>query len=155
VFAGIEGQDGYPTEGRFDFVSTSVDAGTGTILMRAVFANPRSASGVPRLLPGMFVRLRIPMAVRDKALLVPDRSLGVDQAGRYVLVVGPQDVVEQRTVKVGASVDRMRVIDQGLTAEDWVVVSGIQRARPGAKVQPVRPGAAPAPAAAQPPPTSK
>ena len=96
----------------------------------------------------MFVRLSIPVAVREKALLVPERALGVDQAGRYVLIVNAQDIVEQRTVKVGALVDGMRVIEDGLTAEDWVVVSGIQRARPGGKVQPVKPGAAPAQAAA-------
>jgi RND family efflux transporter MFP subunit len=148
VFAAIEGEEGYPSEGKLDFVSTAVDASTGTILLRAVFANPRSASGVPRLLPGMFVRLSIPVAVREKALLVPERALGVDQAGRYVLIVNAQDIVEQRTVKVGALVDGMRVIEDGLTAEDWVVVSGIQRARPGGKVQPVKPGAAPAQAAA-------
>lgn len=143
VFAAIEGQDEYSKEGRLDFVSSSLDAGTGTILMRAVFDNPSGSTGAPRLLPGMFLRLRLPLGVRDKALLVPERALGVDQAGRYLLVVNSQDVVEQRTVKTGPLVDGMRVIDSGLGPEDWVVVSGIQRARPGAKVQPVRPGAAP------------
>ena len=148
VFAAIEGEDGYPSKGRLDFASTSVDAGTGTVLLRAVFPNPRGASGVTRLLPGMFVRLRIPVGVRDKALLVPERALGVDQAGRYLLLVNAQDVVEQRTVKVGAAAEGLRVIEEGLSPDDWVVVSGIQRARPGAKVQPVKAGSAPAAAAA-------
>jgi hypothetical protein len=98
----------------------------------------------------MFVRLRAPVRVHDKALLVPERALGVDQAGRYLLVVNAQDVVEQRTVKTGAAVDGLRVIEEGLSPEDWVVVSGIQRARPGAKVQPIKPGAAPAAAATGP-----
>lgn len=150
VYAAIEGEDGFSSEGRLDFASTSIDAGTGTILLRAVFPNPRGASGVARLLPGMFVRLRAPVRVHDKALLVPERALGVDQAGRYLLVVNAQDVVEQRTVKTGAAVDGLRVIEEGLSPEDWVVVSGIQRARPGAKVQPIKPGAAPAAAATGP-----
>jgi RND family efflux transporter MFP subunit len=147
VFAGITGGEDYPFEGRFDFASTGLDPGTGTILLRAVYKNPRGATGVPTLVPGMFVRLRIPIDVREKALLVSERALGVDQGGRYLLVVNDQDVVEQRPVKVGANVNGMRVIEEGLQADDWVVVSGIQRARPGAKVTPVKEGAAPAAAA--------
>jgi RND family efflux transporter MFP subunit len=147
VFAGITGGEDYPFEGRFDFASTGLDPGTGTILLRAVYKNPRGATGVPTLVPGMFVRLRIPIDVREKALLVSERALGVDQGGRYLLVVNDQNVVEQRPVKVGANVNGMRVIEEGLQADDWVVVSGIQRARPGAKVTPVKEGAAPAAAA--------
>lgn len=147
VFAGIEGAEDYPYEGRLDFVSTGLDPNTGTILLRAVYKNPRSATGVPAMVPGMFVRLRIPIDVREKALLVSDRALGVDQGGRYLLVVSDKDVVEQRPVKVGANLNGMRVIEEGLKADDWVVVSGIQRARPGAKVTPVKEGAAPAAAA--------
>jgi RND family efflux transporter MFP subunit len=143
VFAGIEGGEGYPFEGRLDFVSTSLDPNTGTIQLRAVFSNPKSAAGVPRLLPGMFVRLRIPIDVREKALLVSERALGVDQGGRYLLVVNDKDLVEHRPVKVGAAVNGMRVIEEGLKAEDWVVVAGIQRARPGAKVTPIKEGAVP------------
>jgi RND family efflux transporter MFP subunit len=144
VFAGITGGEDYPLEGRFDFASSSLDPNTGTILLRAVFNNPPNPSGVPTLLPGMFVRLRIPIDVREKALLVTEQALGVDQGGRYLLVVNDKDVVEQRPVKVGANVKGMRVIEEGLKAEDWVVLSGIQRARPGAKVTPVKDGAAPA-----------
>jgi RND family efflux transporter MFP subunit len=147
VFAGIEGGEGYPYEGRLDFVSTALDPGTGTILLRAVYTNPKSADGVPTLVPGMFVRLRIPIEVREKALLVSERALGVDQGGRYLLVVNEKDVVEQRPVKAGANVNGMRVIEEGLKADEWVVVSGIQRARAGAKVTPVKEGAAPAAAA--------
>jgi RND family efflux transporter MFP subunit len=150
VFAGIEGGEGYPYEGRLDFISTGLDPNTGTILLRAVFSNPLPASGVPRFVPGMFVRLRIPIDVREKALLVSERALGVDQGGRYVLVVNDQDLVEQRPVKVGAQVNGLRVIEEGLKPEDRVVVSGIQRARPGAKVTPVQAGAASTPAAAGP-----
>jgi membrane fusion protein, multidrug efflux system len=147
VFAGVEGEEGYPSEGRLDFAATGLDPGTGTILLRAVYPNPRDAAGVPAMVPGMFVRLRIPVDVREKVLLVAEQALGVDQGGRYLLVVDDKDVVEQRPVKVGASVKGMRVIEEGIQAGDWVVVSGIQRARPGAKVAPVKAVAAPAAAA--------
>ena len=144
VFAGTANTEGYPIEGRLDFASTSLDPNTGTILLRAVFDNPRGASGLPRLVPGMFVRLRIPIDIREKALLIPERALGVDQIGRYLLVVNDQNMVDQRPVKVGAKVNGMRVIEEGLQADDWVVVSSIQRARPGTTVTPVREGAVPA-----------
>jgi membrane fusion protein, multidrug efflux system len=150
VFAGLDGEEGYPHEGRLDFVSTGVDTDTGTILLRAVFSNPLSVSGARQLVPGMFVRVRVPIKVRENALLVSERALGVDQGGRYVLVVNDKEVVEQRPVKVGADVDGMRVIENGLKADDRVVVNGIQRARPGAKVTPVQEGAASTPAAAGP-----
>ena len=86
----------------------------------------------------MFVRIRIPVHVRKHALLVSERALGVDQGGRYLLVVNAQNVVEQRTVTVGQLEDGMRVIKQGLQGDEWVVVNGIQRTRPGATVKPVR-----------------
>jgi len=147
VFAGVKGSEDYPFSGQLDFVSSSLDPNTGTILLRAVFSNPKSASGVPGLLPGMFVRLRIPVDVRENALLVPERALGVDQNGRYLLVVDGQDVVNQRPVKVGAGVNGLRMVEEGLQPDDWVVVNNLQRARPGAKVTPIRQAAA-APTAA-------
>jgi multidrug efflux system membrane fusion protein len=152
VYGGIEGEKGYPEEGRLDFASTSVDPNTGTLLLRAVFDNPRIGAAPPRLLPGMFMRIRIPVDVRPNALLVPERALGVDQGGRYLLVVNEQNVVEQRPVRVGARVDEAMVIEEGLKGDERVVVDGIQRARPGAKVAPVQEEAG---AATAPPPTSE
>ena len=153
VYGGIEGEKGYSVEGRLDFASTSVDPNTGTILLRAVFDNPRLGAAPPRLLPGMFMRIRIPVDVRPNALLVPERALGVDQGGRYLLVVNNENVVEQRPVKVGARVDDEMVIEEGLKGDERVVVDGIQRARPGAKVTPVQEEAGAA--ATPPPPTSE
>jgi RND family efflux transporter MFP subunit len=139
VYLGIEGEEGYPHEGRFDFASTSLDPGTGTLLMRGIFSNPFSSGrGAPAILPGMFVRIRIPVHVRKHALLVSERALGVDQGGRFVLVVNAQNVVEQRSVSVGQAEDGMRVIKEGLQGDESVVVNGIQRARPGATVKPVK-----------------
>jgi multidrug efflux pump subunit AcrA (membrane-fusion protein) len=87
-------------------------------------------------LPGYFVRVRIPGPPRP-ALLVPETAVGSDQAGRYVLVVGKDDIVEQRKVEVGLLSDGMRAIDKGLEPADRVVVAGLLRAIPGQKVEPV------------------
>jgi multidrug efflux pump subunit AcrA (membrane-fusion protein) len=100
-------------------------------------------------LPGLFVRIRVPVETQDNALLVPDTALGSDQSGRYVLVVNKDNVVEQRKVEIGPLVDTMRVIDQGLSADDRVLVSGMLRAIPGQKVDPQIQAAAAAPAAAR------
>ena len=107
--------------------------GTGTMQLRGLFDNP----GPPYyMMPGMFVRVRMPIAQRENALLVTERALGLDQGGRYLLVVGNENKVEQRYVKIGALRDGKRVILEGLKPEDQVVVKGIQRAIPGAKVTP-------------------
>ena len=149
VYLGIAGEEGYPHEGRLDFASSTVDPNTGTLLLRGIFSNPRVGTAAPRLLAGMFARIRIPVDVRDRALLVSERALGADQAGRYLLVVNDQSVVEQRSVKVGALIEGMRVIEDGLKGDEWVVVDGLQRARPGAKITPVQQQAT-APASAPP-----
>jgi len=149
VYLGIAGEEGYPHEGRLDFASSQLDPNTGTLLFRGVFSNARVGNAPPRLLAGMFARIRIPVDVRDRALLVSERALGADQGGRYLLVVNDQSVVEQRSVKVGALIEGMRVIEDGLKGDEWVVVDGLQRARPGAKITPVQQQAA-APASAPP-----
>ncbi|MGA3001781.1 MAG: efflux RND transporter periplasmic adaptor subunit [Acetobacteraceae bacterium] len=122
----------YPHHGTLDYVSPAIDPSTGTLTLRGVLANADHA-----LLPGMFVRMRIPMAPQKAlALLVPDIALGSDQGGRYLLVVDKDDVVQQRPVHTGIAVGDLRVITSGLTADDRVVVSGLQKASPGAKVVP-------------------
>ena len=134
VYLGLANEAGYPHEGRLDFVDQSVDPETGTFLLRASFANPAPHT----ILPGMFVRIRAPVDTREAALLVSERALGADQGGRYVLVVNEDNVVEYRSVEVGASLDQMRVIEKGLQPDAWVVVKGLLRARPGATVSPRR-----------------
>ncbi len=131
---GLANQDDYPHEGRIDFVDQGVDPNTGTFLLRGSFANPDPHV----ILPGMFVRIRAPMNKRGGALLISERALGADQGGRYVLVVNKENVVEHRAVEVGALIDQMRVIEKGLQPDDWVVVKGLLRARPGATVSPQR-----------------
>ena len=129
----------FPHKGHLDFLDNQVDPATGTIQMRAVFPNSEA-----KLLPGMFVRVRIPIEKLDNALLVPDEALGADQGGRYLLVVDDQNTVHKRTVTVGPLQDDQRVILAGIKAEDRVVVQGVQRARPGIKVTPREAQAKPA-----------
>jgi membrane fusion protein, multidrug efflux system len=130
---GLMNEEGYPHKGHLEYVSPNVDAATGTILVRGVFDNPQRA-----LLPGFFVRVRVPIGLEAKSMLVvPDRVLAEDQTGRYLMVVNKDDVVEQRRVKTGPLlVGNLRAIESGLTAEDRVVISTNGRAIPGAKVAP-------------------
>lgn len=132
VFLAMADESGYPHQGVIDSADNQLDAETGTLRIRAVFDNPERS-----IVPGTFVRLRIPMG-REQAVLVPDLAVGTDQAGRYVLVVDEQNVVERRGVEVGALADRMRRIVGGLAPDQWVVVNGLQRARPGMAVAPQR-----------------
>jgi RND family efflux transporter MFP subunit len=128
VEVGLQNEAGYPHKGKLDYVAPNVDASTGTLPARAVLDN-----GDRGLLPGYFVRIRIPGRPRP-ALLVPDVAIGSDQGGRYVLVVNKDNIVEQRKVEPGQLVDDLRVIETGLTKDDRVVVGGIMRAIPGQKV---------------------
>lgn len=133
VEVGLMTEAGYPHHGVLDYVAPQVDTATGTLMLRAVLKNPDSA-----LLPGYFVRVRVPRSQKPvESLLVPDVALGSSQAGRYVLVVNDANVVEQRSVQVGARDGALRVIESGLKASDRVVVNGLARAVPGEKVAPV------------------
>ena len=130
---GLMTEQGYPHKGHLDYVSPNVDATTGTVLVRGVFDNPDRT-----LLPGFFVRVRVPVGLAEKRMLVvPDRVLAEDQTGRYLMVVNKDNVVEQRRVKVGQLlVGNLRAIESGLSADDRVVITTNGRAIPGAKVVP-------------------
>lgn len=128
---GLQNETGYPHEAILDFIDSEIDQSTGTLQVRGSIANHDYL-----FLPGMFVRVRVPAGTTPDALLVPDRALGIDQRGHYLLLVDGNDEVEQRPVQIGALTGGMRVITEGLDADDWVVVDGMQRAIPGNKVQP-------------------
>jgi RND family efflux transporter MFP subunit len=138
---GLESETGYPHKGLLDYAAPTLNTATGTLPVRAIFQNADRA-----LLPGNFVRVRVPIDQVPQALLVPEVALGSDQGGRYVLVVNGDNVVEQRKVGAGQVVADMRVIDSGLKPDDRVVVSGLIRAIPGEKVDPQLQTAAAAPA---------
>lgn len=129
VFAGLQDEQGYPHRGVLDFVATGLDTKTGTIQVRGIFANNDIS-----MLPGLFVRMRVPLGEAEPGLLVPDRVVNLDQVGQYVLVVGNDNTVQQRRVKVGSLVGGLRVITDGLTDDDLVVIDGLQVATPGSKV---------------------
>ncbi|MBI4964961.1 MAG: efflux RND transporter periplasmic adaptor subunit [Desulfomonile tiedjei] len=130
VFLGLADETGYPHEGHFDFAETTVDQSTGTVQVRGIFPNPNGL-----LMAGMFVRIRVPVEKRA-AILVPDVAVQFDQGGKYVLVADDENIVQQRRIKMGDQVGEMRVVEQGLTPKDRVIIAGVQRARPGAKVNP-------------------
>ncbi|MGF6307534.1 RND family efflux transporter MFP subunit [Bradyrhizobium sp. i1.8.4] len=131
VEVGLQTETGYPHKGKIDYISPTLNQSTGTLAVRGVFANPDRT-----LLPGFYVRVRVPFDKQDNALLVPDVAIGSDQAGRYVLVVNAENVVEQRKVTTGPLDGGLRVIESGLKADDRVVTAGLLRAIPGQKVDP-------------------
>jgi RND family efflux transporter MFP subunit len=143
IEVGLQTETGYPHKGKLDYVSPTVNQSTGTLPVRGLVPNPDRV-----LLPGFYVRVRVPFDKQETALLVPDTSIGSDQAGRYVLVVNADNVVEQRKVRTGPLDDGLRVIESGLKPDDRVVTAGLLRAIPGQKVDPQlqKGDAAPAPA---------
>jgi membrane fusion protein, multidrug efflux system len=133
VEIGLQGEEGYPHKGHMDYADPQVNQSTGTLTVRAVFDNHDHT-----LLPGLFVRVRTPIAHLDKALLTSNEAIGTSQEGPYVLVVGPDNVVQRKVVKTGDRQGQLRIIESGLDPGDWVVTEGVQRAFPGAKVDPQR-----------------
>jgi RND family efflux transporter MFP subunit len=127
----LQTDTGFPHKGTLDYLSPQVNQGTGTLAVRGILKNPDRV-----LLPGFFVRVRVPFEQERDALLVPDAALGSDQSGRYLLVVNAENVVEQRKVTTGQLEGELRVIETGLKPDDKVVVGGLLRAIPGQKVDP-------------------
>jgi RND family efflux transporter MFP subunit len=131
IEVGLQTESGYPHKGKLDYISPTLNQSTGTLAVRGVLPNPDRV-----LLPGFYVRVRVPFDQEPNALLVPDVALGSDQAGRYVLVVNGESVVEQRKVRTGPVEGELRVIESGLKPDDRVVIAGLLRAIPGQKVDP-------------------
>jgi RND family efflux transporter MFP subunit len=127
----LQTESGFPHKGRLDYVSPTINQSTGTLPVRGVLPNADRV-----LLPGNFVRIRVPFDEQKDALLVPNVALGSDQAGRYVLVVNSENIVEQRKVVPGPLDGDLRVIESGLKPDDRVVAAGLLRAIPGQKVDP-------------------
>lgn len=123
----------FPHQGHLDYISPREDAATGTLTLRGVFANPDEL-----LSPGFFARMRVRGSAPYPAILLPDRAIGTDQAQRFVWVVNQQNQVEYRKVVLGAHIGQSRVIREGLKPEEWAVIEGIQKLKPGIKVNPER-----------------
>lgn len=126
-------------KGRMDFVDNVINAGSGTIRGRAVFANP---NGV--FTPGMFGRIHVPGSSPYTAVMVPDAAIGTEQVRKFVYVVEADGTVRQRYVTLGSLDGELRVIKEGLKPDETIIVNGLMRARPGQKVTPKEESPAPA-----------
>lgn len=120
-----------PFEGRLQLVDNQVDPKSGTVRARAVFDNKDG-----QLIPGQFARIRMGQATQGTALLINERAVGTDQSKKFVLVVGADNKAMYREVTLGASVNGLRIVKDGLAANERIVVNGLQRVRPGALVAP-------------------
>jgi RND family efflux transporter MFP subunit len=134
VEIGLSNEKGFPHRGVIDYVSNQVNTGTGTLNVRGTFPNQDRV-----LTPGLFCRVRIPVGRPHQAILVTDRALGSDQGQRFVLVVDAKNEVVRRDVAIGALHDGgLREITSGLNPDEWVIVDGLLRVRPGVTVEPRR-----------------
>ena len=131
ILMGLADEEGYPHEGYVNFIDNRLDSGTGTLQVRGIFSNPKHS-----ILPNLFARVRLPLGEPYKALTIPEQALGTDQGQKFVYVVDPQNKVEYHGVQIGKAQGTQRVILNGLKEGDRVVVSGLQRVRPGVVVEP-------------------
>lgn len=129
---GLANEEGHPHTGEIDFVDNVTDIGSGNITIRGRFDNQDGT-----LLPGLFVRIKVPFTRPYDALLVPQTALAMNQQGRYVLVVDKEDTVKPHVVTVGAMHGDKVAISSGIGPEDRVVIKGLQKAKPGSKVKPM------------------
>jgi RND family efflux transporter MFP subunit len=148
VFMATEGDERFPYRGKLDFINNQVNPSTGTVAVRGVFTSAPSRSGLSSLIPGMFVRVRLPLGEPYKAKLVIDRAIGSDQGLKFVYVVDAENKVQYRRVVTGAlQEDGLRVIEpykpatgtdveSGVKPDEWVVVGGLQQLRPRMEIQP-------------------
>jgi membrane fusion protein, multidrug efflux system len=130
VFLGLVGEQGYPHEGRLDFLDNQVDSHSGTIRARAVFDNQDG-----RFTPGLFARIKLVAHDSYDAVLIDDRAIGTDLGKKYVLLLKSDNSVEYRLVELGQNVDGLRVVQRGLVAGDVIVINGLQHVAPGAQVR--------------------
>ncbi len=130
VFLALADEEGFLHRGYMDFVDNELDVSTGTILGRAVFPNSEAL-----LSPGLFARILLLGSGRYEALLIPDSAIAMDQSEHFVYVVLESGQVERRSVRTGAYLRGLRAITEGLTAGDYIVVSGLQQVRAGSEVR--------------------
>ena len=130
VHIGLADEEGFPHEGFMDFVDNRLDSGTGTMIGRAVLPNPYFD-----FTPGLFARLRLPGRPRYRAVLIPDSAVVSDQSKKLVYVVDANGVVSNRQIELGPMYEGLRIVHDGLASSDRIVVSGVQRVRPGITVE--------------------
>jgi RND family efflux transporter MFP subunit len=133
VYVALTDEENFPHQGFIDFLDNRLDQNTGTITARAVLPNPDLL-----LAPGLFARVRMPAGDKYKALMLPPEAVGSDLSQQFVFVVDDQNLVQYHQVTVGPLLDGLRVIRDGIQPGDWVIVKGVQRAKTGAKVDPIK-----------------
>jgi RND family efflux transporter MFP subunit len=121
----------FPHKGYIESFDNKLDPSTGSILLRAVFPNDDD-----RIVPGLFARIRIPLSERHDALMIDERSIGTDQANKFVLTLSPSNTVQYQAIELGPLVGGKRVVRSGLAAGEKIVVNGMARVRPGMPVSP-------------------
>ncbi len=131
VKIGLADEEGFSMDGLIDFVDNTLNPGTGSLRVRALVRNPNKI-----LSPGLFVRIRLPVGPTHKGWMVPEEAMGTDQGNKLVYILNEKDEVVSRRVKQGVLQNGNREITDGLGPEDRVIVSGLQRVRPGVKVSP-------------------
>ena len=136
VEMGLTGEEGFPHAGKINFFDNQVNAGTGSISVRGEFENHKPKGGTCLLLPGMFVRIRLPIGDAQDSLLVNDKAITSEQGRKYVYIVDADNKVEARSVTLGSlQDDALRVVLTGLKKDDWVIVNALQQVRPRMTVQ--------------------
>jgi RND family efflux transporter MFP subunit len=133
VQVGLANEEGFPHAGTVDFIDNQLNPQTGTIRARAVLPNKDG-----QFTPGMFARVQLLGSGVYSAVLIDDRAVNTDQSQKYVLVLGANNQIEYRKVKLGRVIDGLRVVKEGLKAGDVIVVNGAQRVHPGVTVAPQR-----------------
>lgn len=129
--AGLSTEQGYPHTGQIGYIDNTVDPMTGTILVRGLLPNENRM-----LLPGMFMRVRVPGDVRKDAILVQEEAIITDLNGKYLLVIGQDNVLQRRSIQLGLSEGTLREITDGLTGDEAYVISGQHKVRAGSQVEP-------------------
>lgn len=129
VKIGLAGEEGFPHSGKLEFVDNQLDSRSGSVRMRATFANSERL-----LAPGLFARVQIAGGAPQQQILITDRAIGTDQDRKFVYVVDKDGKAEYRAVKLGPVNDGLRVVRDGLKPGERIVVNGLQRVRPGAPV---------------------
>lgn len=124
-------ETGYPRHGYIESTDNRVNPATGSLAVRLMFPNDDNA-----LIPGLFARVRVPVSAPTSALLISERAIGTDQSQKFVFAVGADNTVTYRTVKLGSVIDGKRVVREGLSPGETIIVNGLQRVRPGMTVAP-------------------
>ena len=133
VYIGLIDEQGYPHQGKLDFIDNQVNPATGTIRARAALDNPDG-----RYTPGLFARIRLVGGEDRDSVLIEDRAVGTDLSKKFVLTLTTDNRVEYRLIQLGPEIDGLRVVEQGLKPGETVVVNGMQHVRPGQTVAPTR-----------------